>query len=461
MTTLTAPATDGAQRDLSAVDLLRREASLRRMHPAQDVIDGVLWYGRPVEGPLVLVNSTRQALRADQLPAGLAVRHQDPGPSSFGRDAAMRWLTAGAEGSVAAAVDGVAAFLSRHVILPDRHTALWLGAWVVATWCYRGFRVFPYMSIRSGEKRCGKSRLLGLLARVAFNASPVTAHPTEAQLFRAAARTGGTQLYDEVETLRGDGDRFATLVTVLNVGFERGGVVTRLEHHDGKLRDQSYEVYAPRVLAGIAGLKDTLEDRALPVYMLRKRRAEPVARIGRATDDEAQAVRDACALACLTHIGAILEEYETAPALLEKEGLDDRAVDLWAPLLAVAQAADRERTSGAAGGDERGAVLLAVAHELSAGRDAEGETGPVARLVDALAEVRRERGERIAPPELLAALTARPGWAGVKTTRRLAAVLAPIGVTPRIVREGERRRWCYLLEADRLADLRARYGMSS
>jgi hypothetical protein len=27
------------------------------------------------------------------------------------------------------------------------------------------------------EKRCGKSRLLGLLARLSFNASPVTAHP--------------------------------------------------------------------------------------------------------------------------------------------------------------------------------------------------------------------------------------------------------------------------------------------
>lgn len=42
----------------------------------------------------------------------------------------------------------------------------------------------------------------------------------------------------------------------------------------------------------------------------------------------------------------------------------------------------------------------------------------------------------------------------MKTTRNLATMLAPIGVTPRI-REGERRRWCYLLEADRFADLRA------
>jgi hypothetical protein len=65
-------------------------------------------------------------------------------------------------------------------------------------------------SARAAElgERCGKNRLLGLLARVCFNASPVTAHPAEAQVYRSAARTGGVQLFDEVETLRGDKDRW-------------------------------------------------------------------------------------------------------------------------------------------------------------------------------------------------------------------------------------------------------------
>ena len=51
-----------------------------------------------------------------------------------------------------------------------------------------------------------------MLARVTFNASPVTAHPTEAQFSRAAARPGGVQLFDEGETLRGDRDRFDALI---------------------------------------------------------------------------------------------------------------------------------------------------------------------------------------------------------------------------------------------------------
>jgi hypothetical protein len=159
----------------------------------------------------------------------------------------------------------------------------------------------------------------------------VTAHHTEAQLYRSAARTGGVQLFDEVETLRGDRERFDALITVLNHGFERGGVVARLEKRGDRFVEERYEVYAPRVLAGIAGLKDTLEDRALTLVMLRRRKTETVGRIGPATDAEAEGLRAQCALACLTRIGAIAPAYDLALAALEREGIDDRAVDFWSP----------------------------------------------------------------------------------------------------------------------------------
>src|SRR5262249_39395092 len=150
------------------------------------------------------------------------------------------------------------------------------------------------------------------------------------------------------------------LISVLNVGFERGGVVTRLEKRGERFIEEPYEVYTPRVLAGITGLKDTLEDRALPLFMLRKRRSEPVARMRAATEEEAKALQQACGLACLTEIARIVSAYDEAPALLEREGIDDRAVDLWSPLLAVTRVADLENTG------TRTRELLAVARELSA-----------------------------------------------------------------------------------------------
>src|SRR5262245_2752880 len=179
--------------EATALDLLERAESVRVLHPAQDVLDGVLWYGVPVDGALVSITSMRQAYRADRLPQGIALRHTDPGTSTVSRDVAVLWLTAGESGSVVRVVDALDAFFLRYVVLPDRRAALWIAAWTLGTWCYRAFRVFPYLSIRSSEKRCGKSRLLGLLARVCFNASTVTAHPTGAPVYRLAARAGCAQ----------------------------------------------------------------------------------------------------------------------------------------------------------------------------------------------------------------------------------------------------------------------------
>jgi hypothetical protein len=287
---------------------------------------------------------------------------------------------------------------------------------------------------------------------VCFNASPVTAHPTEAQLYRSAARTGGVQLFDEVETLRGDRERFDALITVLNVGFERGGVVTRLERRGERFVEEPYEVYAPRVLAGITGLKDTLEDRALPLFMLRKRRSEQVERLGVTTDAEAETLREQCALACLTHIQEILAAYDRAPTVLARDGIDDRAVDLWSPLVAMIMVGDAEDDGG------RIRPLLDLARDLGSARDADSEGGTTSRLLEALEAVRAEIGETPSPAKLLEALRARPGWEWVGSPRRLAGLLNPLGITRRQFWNGGRRHWCYVLDAGQLADLQARYG---
>src|SRR5204863_3539533 len=183
-------------------------------------------------------------------------------------------------------------------------------------------------------------------------------------------------------------------ISVLNVGFERSGVVTRLEKRGDRFVEEPYEVYAPRVLAGIAGLKDTLEDRALPLFMLRKRRSEPVARLSRATDAEAQALRQACGLACLTQIERVVSAYDSAPVLLEREGIDDRAVDLWSPLVAVTFVADLEDNGS------RLRELLDVARELSTVREADADAGTTARLVEELETIRAGFGEMITPADL-------------------------------------------------------------
>jgi hypothetical protein len=436
----------------TVLELLERGETLRLVHPALDVVDGVLFYGVPVDDRLTIITSRRQGFTSETLPSGLALRHTDPGPSAVRHEAAAAWLAGRAEGSVARALDGLAAFLARYVALRDPEAALWLAAWALGTWCYRAFRVFPYLSMRSVERRCGKSRLMRLLCRVGFNASPPTTHPTEAQLYREAARRSGLQAFDEMESLKGGGDkeRLAALISVLNVGFEQGGAVSRQEKRGERFVEMLYEVYAPRVIAGLAGLKDTLEDRSLGLVMFRRRRDEVVARLGRETDAEAQALRDICALACLTRIEDILSAYELAPKVLDGQEVDDRAVDLWAPLLALAMVADAE-----VGGD-RAERILRAACELSDAREADDEAGQAARLVGALQRVAVEVGSVVTPTELLQALHER-GYAWVKNTRGLAGLMAPLGLVAKRGREGTRVVRRYLLDPGTLGDLASRY----
>jgi hypothetical protein len=443
-----------------ALAMLSSVESVHTIHPALDIHDGVLYYALPVsDGALVVVTSKREVLRVDELPArGLVLRHTEPGTSSVTRDAALAYM-GGSSGSVGAALDGIADYLARHIAFRDRRTPAWLAAWALGTWCYRAFRVFPYVSIRSPEKRCGKSRLLRLLSRVAFNASPATAAPTEAYIFREAERRSGAQFFDEIDALspRTDRERYASLLAVLNVGFERGGAVARQEKRGERFVTVEHDCYAPRALAGIAALMDTLEDRCLSVVMARRRRDETIARITSETEAEAAQLRQACALACLTRIGDIVAAAEQAPRLLHARTVDDRAVDLWAPLLALALVADGEDNS------TRAARILDVAHDLSDARDAGDADGKAARLVTALEGIRQRLGERIAPCDLLAALRAiGDEWEWVRSTKTLAGLLAPHGLVSRSARglaAGGKGR-AYVLDAATLVDLAARYAPS-
>ena len=360
--------------DQDALALLKGGTTTTVIHPAQAVVGDALCYGVPTAGDLVLVSSERRLYTASVLPDGVVLYPESLERSTVSREVALHWA-GGATGSVAKTLDDLATFFTTYVVLKQSASALLLACWVLGTWCFRAFSIFPYLAIRSPEKRCGKTRLLKLLRAVTFNAGPLTAVPTEAQLFREAMLTGGTQLFDEMESLKKDRERYEASIAVLNVGFEAGGVVTRMEKRGDQFVPMRYEVYAPRALAGISAIAETLEDRSLPLFMERRRRNEPVSRLPgeAALKTKTGPLRDACALAVLEKIATIQESTRTAPGLLEAAQVDDRATDLWLPLLAIGIAADAED------GGTRSQTMMDLAKTVGELRDAdqgEGLSGP-------------------------------------------------------------------------------------
>lgn len=436
-----------------ALKLLEKIERRRLLYPAQDFEGGVFHFGLPADDDVLLVTSDRTLIRAEQLPDGARMDNRGFDLCRFSKDGITRFL-GGANIDTPTALSGLRQFFARFVVFRDERIPLLLAVWALGTYCYRVFRVFPYLAFRSPSKRCGKSRALDLLALTAFNASSRVTNPTEAQLFRGPARNGGTLLLDEIESLKGDKDTFAGLLAVLNSGFERGGSVARLEKRGDRFEEITFPTYAPRALAGINRLAETLEDRSIILFMARKLRSERTERFspGRLAA-EAQTLRDSCYTWTLSHAADLAEVYE-ADGFPGMQALDDRARDLWEPLVSIAMLADAE-----AEGSGFAETLIALAGGLSGVRD-EGET-TTAKLIEALGEILKAEGrESYTPTELLHLLQGH-GFDWLKSTRALAGLLHPLGFFATKRRNVKHVVRAYCLSDNSLTDLRIRYGDAS
>jgi Protein of unknown function (DUF3631) len=261
---------------------------------------------------------------------------------------------------------------------------------------------------------------------VAFNASNRETRPTEASLFRGPSKNGETLILDEIEMLgHKEQDAYGGLLAVLNSGFQRGGAVTRLEKRGEKFVDVKYPTYAPRVLAGIRKLAEALEDRSISLMMQRKRKDEQTARFSpRRLKADAQTMKDQCYVWALTYAADAVSIYEDGH-IPDLSTLDDRAKDLWEPLMTIAYLADQEALDAGEQADYA-ARLKALAEKLCQARD-EGEDN-TAKLVQALnAITKNQNKENFTPTELLP-LVQTKGFEWVKSTKSLAGLMNGVGL---------------------------------
>jgi hypothetical protein len=159
---------------------------------------------------------------------------------------------------------------------------------------------------------------------------------------------------------------------------------------------------------------------------------------------EAEGLRAQCALACLTRTGDIAPAYDLALAPLEHEGIDGRTVGLRSPLLALG--ADSEDTE----------MRPDILHAAKATRQSRlltprrgrprGSSRPCERSASGTV-TRSPRALRARLGVGLGEEYPAAGWSP-----------EPLGVVRQQVRDRARRRWCYVLSAEQLTDLPARYG---
>lgn len=235
----------------------------------------------------------------------------------------------------AGVLDDVCNAIRRYCVLPGEHELTAVTLWVVLTHLLAEFDYAPRLIIRSAEKRSGKSRLLEVVDALVY--SPLRAvNATVAYIFRSLAdEPPPTLLFDECDTIFGSkkvAENNEELRGLLNAGFQRGLMFGRTV---GPMHTPTeFSTFAMAALAGIGRMPETIEDRGVVVVMKRRTDAEKVQpfRIGR-DGPELQRIRDC--------IAAWADEVREQAAAQDEPDLpvEDRAADLWSPLVAVADLA--------------------------------------------------------------------------------------------------------------------------
>ena len=172
----------------------------------------------------------------------------------------------------------VTALIRRFVVLPSDASYLALSLFVLHTWAFEAAYATPYLVIESPEKQSGKTRLLEVLDLVCRDPRKV-ASITAAALFQTVAKGHPTLLIDEADAIfGGNGERNEELRGVLNAGNVPGSPVIRGGQNGEPV---SYDVFCPKVIAGIATgrLPDTVRDRSIVIPIDRKLKTEQVERL--------------------------------------------------------------------------------------------------------------------------------------------------------------------------------------
>jgi hypothetical protein len=336
----------------------------------------------------------------------------------------------------------VEAVLGRYVVFRSTAQLTTVVLWVAHTHALEGANATPYIYIRSPERRCGKTRVIEVVKEL-VPAPEASTQLTEAVLFRLIDEGPPTLLVDEVDAVfKGPpSERTEALRALLNAGYRRGMTVPRCVGMGTKMKVKRFPTFCPKILAGIAStrLPSTVADRAISIDLPRRKKSEKVAKHKyRPYIREVAGLREALAAwAAGVDQEALAEAEPTMPDLD-----NDRAEEVWEPLIAIADLAGGEWPKRA----------CTAALELSRGDLDTESVGDL--LLRAISETFKQAKEtKLLTTTLLRALVDREGepWAGWwgkdvdgakdgttprKPAMDLARHLRPFGVIPKTIRTG-------------------------
>ena len=226
----------------------------------------------------------------------------------------------------------IAEILERFLAFSSKHESKCIALWILHTYCINATNISPIINISSPEKRCGKSTLLTILAKLVFRAL-MASNITPAAIFRSIEKWELTLLIDEADTFMCHNE---DMRGIINSGHTRD--TARVIRCDGdKHEPRPFSTWAPKAIAGIGRLSGTIEDRSIVIRLRRKMVHEQKEHL----NEEATKVFDEICQKCLRFKEDHLDDlYRISPK--RPPELNDRAGDNWAPLFAIAELAGED-----------------------------------------------------------------------------------------------------------------------
>ena len=343
----------------------------------------------------------------------------------------------------------LARVIGRYVVM-EAHQRDAVALWAAHAHAHDLRDTSPPLVIKSPTMRSGKTRLIETLERLVprpLFLSGITA----AFLERVIETHRPTILIDEYDALTSADPALAEAARAqLNRSSRRRGarVGKNVPLPGGGYEARMFSTWAPTVIAGIGNPPDTVLDRAVVIALKRKLSTEGVAPLRERDGDDLAVLKRRIARFVADNEAALHAIEPNPPLPID----NDRARDMWEPLLAVADVAggdwrERARRAGVALVDasEQGFgegnvdVLL-----LSDIRDIFADAFPRDGVTDRKGPGRPDDGPRLATKDLLEklhVLEERPwsAWGRARrpmTDKALGDRLRPYGVRSRTIRVG-------------------------
>jgi putative DNA primase/helicase len=250
-------------------------------------------------------------------------------------------------------LDDIRAIFEKFIVLPAGAGDA-LALWVLHAWTMDAGDISPFMVLVSPTKRCGKTSVLIILTYLTPR-SELASNISPSALFRYVEDVRPTLLIDEADAFIKDNEEMRG---ILDSGHTKAAAhVIRNVEVNGEHKPRRFSTWAPKAIATIRALADTLEDRSIVVQLQRKPKAAKVARLRKRDNDEFAVLRRKAARWAADNFTKLADPDPKIPDVL-----NDRAADNWRPLIAIADLAGghwRRRAREAA------SVLSGEGHESS------------------------------------------------------------------------------------------------